>query len=274
MTAWNADPSIVLGIVGLATVYLLAASRWRRRLGGPAEPDRPRLLLFLAGMLVLVFALLSPLDRIADNELFSVHTVQHLLLTLVLPPLLLAGTPGWMLRPLLRWPGVLAAARAITRPVPAYLLFNVVFALSHVPVVFNLFQSSETLHAFEHLVYIGTAVIMWWPVLSPLHEVPRIPYPAQMLYLFLQTIVGGVAVGSLITLSGRPLYDKYAHAAGLWGLTPLFDQQAGGLIMWVGGGMYYLGALAVVFFRWAAQDAAATRPAAPGSAQRPAGSRH
>jgi len=253
------EPSVVLGILAACAAYTLAATHWRARLGGPALPDRRRAWFFAAAMLVLSVALLSPLDRVADEELFSVHVVQHLLLILAFPPLLLAGLPGWMLRPLLlRSATRRALAWWLTRPLPAYVIFNVGFAVSHVPLVFNLVQAHPTLHALEHLVYIATATLMWWPVLSPLRELPRIPYPAQMLYLFLQTL-GGLLVGSIVSLSGQPIYTRYVATAPAWGLTPLQDQQIGGLIMWVGGGLYFLVAIGVVFFVWAADDAAEQR---------------
>ena len=270
MWTWNSDPSVVLGIGALSALYFLAAGRWRARLGGPPAPDRRRLWLFAAAMATLILALMSPIETLADTRSFMVHVFQHMLLTLVFPPLLIAATPPWMLRPLLRPARVMALARVLTRPLPAYLGFNVVFAVAHVPVVFNLVQASEARHAVEHLLFIATAVLMWWPILSPLPELPRLPYPGQLLYLFVQTLVGGVLIGALVTLSPRPVYDLYASGPGPWGWSPLVDQQAGGLLMWVGGGSYFLAALAVVFFRWAAADAREQRPSAPAHPATPA----
>src|ERR687886_595372 len=102
MMRWNVEPTVLLGIVGLSALYFLAAGPWRARLGGPPRPDRRRLLLFSAALATLIVALVSPIDILADERSFSVHVLQHMLLTLAFPPLLLAGTPGWMLRPLLR----------------------------------------------------------------------------------------------------------------------------------------------------------------------------
>src|SRR5581483_4407809 len=195
MWTWNSDPSVVLGIGALSALYFLAAGRWRARLGGPPAPDRRRLWLFAAAMATLILALMSPIETLADTRSFMVHVFQHMLLTLVFPPLLIAATPPWMLRPLLRPARVMALARVLTRPLPAYLGFNVVFAVAHVPVVFNLVQASEARHAVEHLLFIATAVLMWWPILSPLPELPRLPYLGQLLYLFVQTLVGGVLIG-------------------------------------------------------------------------------
>jgi putative membrane protein len=261
MNVLGFEPTVVIGISAIASLYLVAASRWRAALGGPPELDRRRMLLFLAGLLVMVVALLSPLDTLADESSFAAHTVQHLLLTLVMPLFLLAGTPDWMLRPLVRSPRVLAFARAITRPLPAFVLFNGIFAFSHVPLIFNFVQQHLALHVAEHLLFMATAVILWWPILGPLPEVPRFSYPAQILYVFLQTL-GGVAIGSLVTLSGQPLYAQYARGSGLWGMTPVMDQQLGGLIMWVGGALYFFGVLAVIFFVWADREGDDHSPAA------------
>ncbi len=254
MVSWTFEPSAVLGISALMALYFLAWMRWRERLGGPPDVNHRQVLLFAAAILVLITALASPIDTLADTALFSVHTVQHLLLTLVFAPLLLVAVPGWMQRPLLRSPLVRQAAYAITRPLPAYLVFNVIFAASHVPMIFNVVQAHLPLHVAEHVLFMATAVVMWWPVLGSLPDLPRISYPAQMLYLFLQTI-GGVAIGALVTLTPYPVYDQYVRAGGLWGITPLMDQQIGGLTMWVGGGFYFFCALAVVFFVWANRDA-------------------
>jgi putative membrane protein len=138
---------------------------------------------------------------------------QHLLLTLVLPPLLIAGTPGWLLQPLLRPRAVRAVARVLTHPVVA-------------------------------------ATIFWWPVMSPVPELPRLPYGMGMLYLFLVGIPMQI-VAALITLADGVLYPWYAAAPRTWGLSPLEDQQFGGLLMWVPGNLWMFLAIGVLFLKWA-----------------------
>ncbi len=255
MPGWNAEPSIVLGLGALTTLYFVAWARWRERLGGPPDVNRLQVACFSAAIFVLILALVSPIASIGDELLFSIHMLQHLLITLVMPPLLLAGTPGWMIQHLFRPRWVLWVARHLTRPLPAYLTFNTLFAISHVPAVYDVIFSNQALHILEHLLLMATSVLLWWPVLSPVPQLPRLSYPAQMLYVFLQTL-GGVAVGSFLSLGSTPLYAKYANSPGMWGMTPLVDQQVGGLMMWVGGGTYFFGALAVIFFIWANRDAA------------------
>src|SRR5919202_155365 len=140
-------------------------------------------------------------------------------------------------------------AGVITRGPVAFAVYNVVFSVAPLPVVFDLTLRNEGVHIAEHLLFIATGVLAWWPVLSPVPELPRLSYPFQMLYLFLQTLPCSL-VGALITLSGDVLYAPYAAAPRVWGVTPLADQQIGGLTMWIGGSLYYFLAFMVIFFLW------------------------
>ena len=206
----------------------------------------------------MFIALLSPLHELGDNYLFGAHMVQHLLLMLMAPPLLLLGTPPWLLRPLLRSPRVMKFARLLTLPVVAFILFNVVFVLWHVPALYDLALRERGIHILEHLMFIVAGVIMWWPILSPLPELPRSPYLIQMLYLFVQPTVPAI-LGALITFSGTVLYSWYAEAPRIWGISAHTDQQMGGLMMWVPGGFAFLLTLAVVFLIWDSHENSETR---------------
>jgi putative membrane protein len=249
---WRADPSVLAGLALAAALYGWAARAWRR-LGGDAPPTPGQVMAWALALLTLWLALESPLDEIADNALFSAHMLQHLLLVLVVPPLALAGLPGWMARPILGRAGVRRVAAFAARPLIAFALFNAVFSLAHVPAVYDWVQRSETVHALEHLIFLATGVLLWLPVLSPLPELPRLSRPLQLGYLFLQTLPCGI-VGAMITLAGGPLYATYAGGAPAFGLTPEQDQQIGGLLMWIGGTLYYFLAMAVVFFAWAGES--------------------
>ena len=252
-TAWHGHPSVVAGLVLLTVGYLLAAGPLRHRSGwAPPVPGR-QISLFLAGVLVLFLALLSPLHELGDNYLFSAHMVQHLLLTLVAPPLLITGTPSWMLRPLVRTPRMLRVARVTTLPLVAFVLFNLVFVLWHVPALYDLALRERGVHVLEHLMFIVAAVIMWWPILGTLPELPRPSYLVQMLYLFVHPTVPAV-LGAAITFSDGVLYEWYAAAPRIWDVSAHTDQQIGGVVMWVPGGFAYLLTLVVVFLIWAAQE--------------------
>ena len=138
MYAWQWEPSVLIGLALLAGGYLAGVGPLRGRFAESAPVPRWRSRLFLVGVLILFIALVSPLDTLADSYLLSMHMVQHLLITLIVPPLLLAGTPGWLLRPLLRPRYALSIGRAITNPVFAFLVFNMTFAAWHVPALYEL----------------------------------------------------------------------------------------------------------------------------------------
>jgi putative membrane protein len=261
-TAWNADPGVVIGLVALGAVYAGATLR-RRRLepGAPGEPDK--VAAFAGAMAVLFVALTGPVHDLSDYYLFSAHMVQHMLLAFAMPPLLLHGVPGWMLRPLLRDPRLRALGRWLTRPSGAFASFNLVLVAWHLPPLYNLAMEQHPVHIVEHLMIMAASVILWWPLLSPLGELPRAPYPVQMLYIF---VVGlpMVVVAIFISMADGILYPYYAAAPRIWAtLTPRVDQHLGGLIMWIPGGLVFLIALSVVFFRWqvAGGDDVAVAPA-------------
>jgi putative membrane protein len=254
MSEWVGHPSIVLGLGAVLAAYVLAVR-------GHSEHHRGRtastlqVSLFGVGLLVIYVSLASPLHDLSERYLFTAHMVQHLLLTLVAPPLILLGIPKWMLSPLLRPRLVRSVAAWVTQPLVAFIVFNVAFAMSHVPVVYEVSLSSHGAHVVEHLIFMGTAVLMWWPILSPAVELPRIAYPLQILYVFFQTVPSS-AVGALITLSEQPLYRTYAAAPRILDISPLVDQQIGGALMWVGGSAYFLVLATVIFFVWAHREEA------------------
>lgn len=242
---WDFHPSVVAGVAGLGGLYVY--------LGG-LRSARSRVASFVAALVVLVLALNGPLHNLSDNYLFSAHMAQHLVLTLVFPPLLLYGTPAVVIRPLVRPGWVMAIARVATRPLAAGIIFSAPIAIWHVPALYEAALRNHNLHIVQHLVFIATAVIMWWPVLSPLPELPRAQHLLQMVYLFLLGIPMSVT-GALITLSDSVLYPFYATAPRVGGLTPLEDQQIGGLLMWVLGGLMLWIVMTVIWFRYSVWDA-------------------
>jgi putative membrane protein len=249
--------------VGLLLLYLLCVGPYRNRFVDSRPVPRARQVAFGGGILVAFIALATPLDVLADEYLFTAHMVQHLLLTLVVAPLLLAGTPGWLFRQMLHSTRLTGFFRWARHPLVAFFSFNIVFALAHIPAFYELTLAVEPLHALEHVVFVGTAMLMWMPVLSPVPDIAA-PYPAlgQVLYLFLQTVPASL-VGVLLSATSTPYYPTYVLAPRVSSLSPLEDQQLGGLIMWVGTGVYFLIATGVVFFVWASREEAANRRPAP-----------
>jgi putative membrane protein len=257
-------PSTVIGIVALGALYL-----WRARAGARAglapAPNAAQRLGFFTALAILFFTLNGPLHDLSDTYLFSAHMIQHLVLTLVVPPLLLAGTPGWMLRPLLGPPRVRALAEWALKPTTCFAIFNLVLAAWHLPPLYNLALAHHNVHILQHLLFIAASVVMWWPLMSPLEEVPRLSYPGQMLYCFLMTLPMSI-IAVYITMADRVLYPLYAIAPRVWSITPLEDQRYGGLIMWIPGGLFFYSVMTVVFVKWArrggADDAVAAQPSA------------
>ena len=242
---WDLHPSVVIGLVLLGGLYVF----W-----GGLRADRRRVVAFGASLLVIFGSLNGPLHNLSDTYLFSAHMAQHLLLTLLFPPLLLYGTPAWVVRRILARRWVTALGRVVTRPVVAAAMFTAPIVLWHVPVFYEAALRNHNLHILQHLVFLATAVLMWWPVLSPVPELPRIPYPGQMLYLFLLGLPMSIT-GALITLSDSVLYPFYAEAPRVWrDVSVLADQQIGGLLMWVVGGLALWGAMTVVWFRWSVRE--------------------
>jgi putative membrane protein len=242
--SWDLHPSVIIGLVLLGGLYVF--------LGG-LRTARSRVVSFGVALVVLFLALNGPLHNLSDSYLFSAHMAQHLLLTLVFPPLLLYGCPAHVVRPLLRPRAVMAIARVITRPVAAGLIFTAPIVVWHFPVLYEAALRNHNLHILQHLVFLVTATLMWWPVLSPVPELPRIRHLLQMLYLFLLGIPMSVT-GALITLSDRVLYPFYAAAPRVGGLSPMQDQQIGGLLMWVLGGLMLWIVMTVIWFRYSVWD--------------------
>ncbi len=253
LNTWSTEPSIWLGMALLAAAYFAARGPLRARFDGSTPVSRSQTFWFLSGWFVLLFALISPLDSISDEYLFSAHMVQHILMTLVAPPFLLLGTPGWMLRPVLPYGPVARTARLLTIPFVAFALFNVDFLAWHAPALYEATLEHESIHIIEHLLFIGTAILNWWPILSPLPELPRLPYPAQILYLFLDAVPSTV-LGGIFSFATEVVYPTYAAAPRIFGISALDDQLFAGLIMAMPGAMIYLLALTVVFFVWLGRE--------------------
>jgi putative membrane protein len=242
-------------IVG--TALLLAAWTWAWVRRGQ-RPDAGRTLALGLALLAGLAATVGPLHDLAERVLFSAHMIQHLLLMLVMPPLLLAATPPWMidglLAPLLRRPLLAGVARRLTRPVAALGLYGAALAVWHLPGPFDRAVASSAWHAAEHAVLVVTAFLAWWPVMSSSRLLPPVHYGAQILYLFAFGLPM-TAVAAMITGADEVLYPFYAEAARDAGIDALADQRLGGILMWVPAGVVPLAAFTVAFFRWAAAEA-------------------
>jgi putative membrane protein len=251
--SWSLHPSVIIGTGLLGALYFYGIGPLRRRHGWGPPPSPWQILSFGTALALLLVSLNGPVHDLSDYYLFSVHMLQHLALTLVFPPLLLAGLPGWLLRPLLVRQGVLPVARLLTRPWFAALVFSASIAVWHLTPFYDLMMRNHQVHIATHLIFMVTATLMWWPVMSPLPELPRLPPSLGMLYLFLVAIPMQV-IGALITFADQVLYPWYVAAPRTWGLSPLDDQQLGGLLMWIPGNLWMFAAIGVLFFKWAREE--------------------
>jgi putative membrane protein len=259
LLGWHPHPDVWLLVAALGAGYLGALRRLGARYVEPGEKPVTggQVAWFLGGVAAIWAAADWPVHEVAERSMYSVHMLQHLLLTLAGPPMLLLGTPDWLARRLLR--PISPLVRSLTRPFAALLIFNGVLVLSHWPLVVEAGIRSEPIHLVTHAALVLSALVMWWPVLSPLPEIPRLPYPAQMLYLFLQTVVPTVPA-SFLTFAHSPLYGIYESFPRPWGLSAVEDQRIGGLLMKIGGGFMLWSVIAVLFFRWSAKEERPEKP--------------
>jgi cytochrome c oxidase assembly factor CtaG len=259
LRSWTFDPAMVAALLGTAALYLRAVGRLEGR--GRAFPAY-RVRCFLAGLLAIYLALQSPIDTYA-NLLLSVHMVQHLLLAMVAPPLLLLGTPitvalrassstarSRLLLPLLHS----RVARALSHPIVGWSLFALVLWGSHFTFLYEAALRSDVVHSAEHMAYLSTALLFWWPVVGVDPSPARISHPARLLYLFLampQTTFLGLAIYG----SDRVLYPHYLRVTPQLGASALADQHLAGALMWTTGMFLMVPALAFVLLDWMRRDA-------------------
>jgi putative membrane protein len=257
---WSFEPGVILGLSVMTIGYGLGVQHLWRSAGTGHGISWTAFSSFVSGTLVLILALVSPLDAIADS-LQSAHMVQHMLLIVVAPPLLLLGEPllafAWMLprgrRVFLarRWMRLTALRRGaglLSTPGVALALHATAVVVWHLPVPYDAAVRNESVHALEHLSFLGTALLFWWVVLAP-PALRKLPRALDVPYVIAMSLVGG-ALGAALTFAAAPLYGAYLTTASAWGLTPLEDQQLAGLIMWIPGGFAYLLAAAALFLKW------------------------
>ena len=251
LPAWHVHPDVWLLFGSIIAAYLIAGRRHERATGEATEPRKRRL--FLLGMGVLWLGADWPIHDLAERYLYSMHMTQHLLFTLVAAPILIAGMPVWLLRELLAPAPIRRLFRFMTRPLVALIFFNAVLLFTHWPDVVAASVGSELVHLGLHVLIVTSALVMWWPVMSPLPEMPSLPPPGQMLYLFLQSLAPTIPA-SFLTFGHKPLYPVYATFPRIWGIDALTDQLIAGLIMKLLGGLLLWGVIAVIFFRWYNQE--------------------
>ncbi len=218
---------------------------------GAAAITRKQRLCFVTGVVLLWVSADWPMHDIAEDYLYSVHMLQHLLISFVVPPLLVMAVPEWLAR-LVLVEGSRSARviRRLTHPVVAGVVFNALQGLMHWSALVDLSVRNGAFHYSMHLLMFTSALAMWTPVVSPIKEM-QLSEPVKMLYLFAMSIVPTVPAGWLTFAEGS-VYPIYDHAQRLWGISVTADQQAAGAVMKVLGGVYLWLLIAIKFFRFSA----------------------
>jgi len=263
-------PEVWLLLVALVGLYLWAIRVVGRKVvtDGPVISGRQK----AAGVTAIVLLWLAsdwPVHDIGEQYLYSVHMVQHTLLSLIIPPLALIATPRWLADLVLGDGRVRAVVRAASRPLIAGIAFNLTVMLTHWPVLVNASSSNGALHYGVHVLVVVTGLMMWMPICGPIAEWRMTP-PAQMVYLFLMSVIPTIP-GGWLTFADGAVYQVYDTSTRAYGITVQDDQQAAGVIMKLFAGGYLWTLITIMFFRFAlghqreeeALSRAARLPAAP-----------
>ena len=249
LRVWSLPPVATFMLALSAVVY--TRGWWLlRRAGVPFVPPW-RAVAFLCGLLTVWIALASPIDAVND-VLLSAHMLQHMLLMMVAPPLILLGAPlvpmvcglpGLVARkvagPILNWPATVRFGHALTNPVAGLFFMGVVMFAWHLPRLYELALASESWHEVEHATFLVASLIFWWPVVLPWPGRGQWPRWAMVPYLLVADLQNTV-LSAILAFSDRVLYPSYAEAPRVFGLSALQDQVAAGAFMWVVGSLAFV----------------------------------
>ncbi len=274
LESWRLDLRMIFALLAAAWIYVRGWRQLHRQMPSRYTPDR--LILFLVGLGTIFVALASPLDAFG-NLLLEAHMVQHLLLIMIAPLLILTGQPvlpllrglphGWMkngLGPFLRWRALRKVGGALVSPVVAFLAMAFAVIFWHLPRFYELGLRSQGWHQAEHACFFFSALLFWWPVVQVWPNHSRTPRWAIIPYLLLADLVN-TGLSAFLIFSRHVVYPTYAFAPRLWGTSALGDQAVAGGIMWVPGSVFYLIPAVVVAMK-ALDSGRAVRPS---SAVRP-----
>lgn len=253
-TAWSFEPSVWIPLVLCILIYAWGVHTVWQRSGREHGITRRQWMSFTGAVVMLVLALMSPLDALSSS-LFSAHMVQHLILILAAAPLLVAS--DFQLAFLWALPrsqaqtvgsGMNQSRRSIlTHPVFVWIVFTLTMWIWHASTLYESALRNEFIHTLEHLMFLFTAILFWW-VLFKRTRPDHVHYGVTVPFLFLTVLQSGI-LGALMTFSSQPWYSYYAASTADWGLTPLQDQQLAGIIMWMPGGAVFT--LLTIGYFWA-----------------------
>ena len=258
LLAWNSNPLPSLGIFLAAYLYINGLNRWNH----PTHPvSKLQRISFFSGLIIIFLALQSPIDPLAEHQ-FSIHQVQHLLLRMLGPLLVLSGapltpmlrgTPLWVLQRIIK-PIVRASISHkvygfITNPVLTTIVFIATIYLWQVPEAHDMAVRSDLIHSGMHMTMLLSGFLFWWLVIDPKPHRSRLHFGLRILYLGL-IVIPNTILGAAITFNSNLLYEAYQEFPQPLGLSPITDKQLGGLILWVFGDMMSILAAGIVMILW------------------------
>ena len=246
LTSWTLEPLQLAPIALIAVAYGLRARTLARR-------DQPvpgwRIALFTLGIALLVLAVASPIATIGEDELFSFHMAQHLLIGDLAPLCLLAGLTGPLLRPILALPGVMRL-RVLANPFVAFPIWTLNLVVWHLPFLYEAAVRHSAVHAVEHIAFFSAGIVLWLPILETLPAPEWFGTGAKLAYIVGVRLVATV-VGNVFIWGGAAFYDVYATGDDYLGLSPDADQSLAGSLMMLEGSIVTIVALAWLFLRLA-----------------------
>jgi cytochrome c oxidase assembly factor CtaG len=253
---WTFEPAVVIPLLASVLWWRYAVRRVNAQ--HPANPvPRVRSLAFYGALAAVAVALDSGIDRY-DTVLFSIHMVQHLLLTLVAAPLFALSAPITLLlrlsSPATRRRWILPVLhgrvlRTLSFPVVSWLIFAAVMWGTHFSPIFDRALEDPFVHDLEHLGYLAAGVLFWWPAIGPDPSPWRMSHPVRIMYVFLQMPQNTFLAVAILNVS-QPLYPHYATLVRAWGPSPLMDQQTAAGIMWLFGDLGFLAAILGLVVGW------------------------
>ena len=259
------SPPIFLTMALLLTAILYTRGWYAIRKTRPALFPTWRLVTFNLGIATIWVSIASPMDGFAD-ALLSAHMVEHLLLMSFVPPLLLLGYPQVpllrgiphvitvrLLAPFLRMKWLRTLGHFLTKPVVAWLAMNLTFLVWHIPTAYDFALEHEHWHEFEHICFLTTSILFWWPLIRPWPTTSRYPGWIMLPYLVLADIVN-TALSAFLAFCDRPVYTYYLERPNPFHIDLIADQRAGAVIMWVLGSLTFLVPAVFVTFRLLQQE--------------------
>jgi putative membrane protein len=248
-TAWSFDPLVLAALALLLGAYFAAIGPLRRQLRIDEPVSTRRIAYFVAGWLTVLLTLVTPLDTLGRYYLFGAHTLQLFILTTIAAPLLMLGTPEWLVGLLIPLAALRNATRGLLFPVIAALAFNIIVIVWHVGPLYEQALHDPGAHDLQMLSFLVAGVLTWWPLLTPLDRHTRMATPFQMLYLMLESLPLDIfGVAAIFALG--PFYPAYVAAPRLFGLSAMTDQQVSGGLLAVPGNLIDITLLSIVFFTW------------------------